>query len=100
MKLQSAIPSDVRSQIRRTEFLEKTVRQLEEERSELLVRATVAEEQLKALQQNTRSLVQEYQRKIVELKRRGGMASSPSHGGTSRPASRTPDGSRDGGYSR
>eukprot|EP01017_Pseudomicrothorax_dubius_P051103 TRINITY_DN9773_c0_g1_i1.p1 TRINITY_DN9773_c0_g1~~TRINITY_DN9773_c0_g1_i1.p1 ORF type:complete len:111 (+),score=46.13 TRINITY_DN9773_c0_g1_i1:64-396(+) len=50
-------------------FYEKTVKQLEKERSELMVRATMAEEQLRSLQDNMTKLTQDYQRKIVELKK-------------------------------
>ena len=35
------------------------------------VRCTVAEEQLDQLQANTKAIISEYQRKIVELKRMG-----------------------------
>eukprot|EP00913_Durusdinium_trenchii_P031961 g29934.t1 len=45
-------PPDKRAQAQRLAFLEKSVRSLEAERSELLVRATVAEEQLKQLQKH------------------------------------------------
>lgn len=70
LKLQNAVPEDQRVSKKRIEFLEKTIQDLEEQRSELLVRCTVAEEQLTQLQANTKSIIAEYQRKIVELKRR------------------------------
>jgi hypothetical protein len=51
-------------------FLEKTIQQLEKERSELSVRATMAEEQLKNLQEFMNATSQQYQRKILELSKR------------------------------
>ena len=51
-------------------FLEKTIQQLEKERSELNVRATMAEEQLKNLQEFMNATSQQYQRKILELSKR------------------------------
>lgn len=50
-------------------YLEKVLRDLEKERSELSVRATMAEEQLKNLQEHMNSSIQNYQRKIAELNR-------------------------------
>ena len=55
--------------------LEKTLAQLEKERSELSVRSTMAEEQLKNLHESMNATVQSYQKKIADLKRalgRGG----------------------------
>jgi hypothetical protein len=51
-------------------FLEKTVIQLEKERSELSVRATMAEEQLKSFQDLMNSTTSQYQKKILELNKR------------------------------
>jgi hypothetical protein len=51
-------------------FLEKTVIQLEKERSELSVRATMAEEQLKSFQELMNSTTSQYQKKILELNKR------------------------------
>jgi Skp family chaperone for outer membrane proteins len=45
------------------------MRQLEKERSELSVRATMAEEQLKNLHEQMNTSIQNYQRKISELKK-------------------------------
>jgi len=45
------------------------MRKLEKERSELSVRATMAEEQLKNLHEHMNTSIQNYQRKIAELKR-------------------------------
>jgi len=42
---------------------------MEKERSELLVRSTMAEEQLRALQEHLNKTTLEYQRKIVELQK-------------------------------
>lgn len=50
-------------------YLEEVLRKLERERSELSVRATMAEEQLKNLQEHMNSSIQNYQRKIAELNR-------------------------------
>ena len=51
-------------------LLESSIKDLEKERSELTVRATMAEQQLKTLQDYFKRTTQEYQAKIVELKRR------------------------------
>lgn len=53
--LEQQSPPDRRAQAQRLAFLEKSVRGLEQERSELLVRATVAEEQLKQLQKHLKA---------------------------------------------
>ncbi len=50
-------------------YYERTVKQLEKERSELMVRATMAEEQLKSLTEHLSKTTLDYQRKIMELKR-------------------------------
>ena len=47
-------------------FLEKTIEQLEKERSELNMRCTMAEEQLKNFQEMFNSTTQGYQKKILE----------------------------------
>ncbi|CAG9332942.1 unnamed protein product [Blepharisma stoltei] len=49
-------------------YLEDVLRKLEKERSELSIRATMAEEQLKNLNEHMNSSIQNYQRKIGELK--------------------------------
>jgi len=56
----------------RLNYLEEILKKLEKERSELSVRATMAEEQLKNMQEHMDSSVQNYQRKILELSRRLG----------------------------
>ena len=48
-------------------FLEKSVQQLEKERSEFSVRATMAEEQLNSLQEHMSENTKQYQKKILEL---------------------------------
>ena len=53
--LEQQSPPDRRAQAQRLAFLERSVRTLEAERSELLVRATVAEEQLKQLQKHLKA---------------------------------------------
>lgn len=50
-------------------YLEEVLRKLERERSELSVRATMAEEQLKNLHESMNSTIQTYQKKIADLKR-------------------------------
>lgn len=56
----------------RLNYLEEVLKKLEKERSELSVRATMAEEQLKSMQEHMDNTVQNYQRKISELSRRIG----------------------------
>ena len=51
-------------------FLENSLRDVEKERSEFAVRATMAEQQLKTLQDCFAKTTQDYQKKIVELKRK------------------------------
>jgi coiled-coil domain-containing protein 78 len=48
-------------------YLEEVLKKLERERSELSVRATMAEEQLKNMQSHMESAIQNYQKKISEL---------------------------------
>ena len=48
-------------------YLDEVMRKLERERSELSVRATMAEEQLKNLNEHMNSSIQNYQRKIADL---------------------------------
>eukprot|EP00742_Colponemidia_sp_Colp-10_P005817 GILJ01006221.1.p1 GENE.GILJ01006221.1~~GILJ01006221.1.p1 ORF type:complete len:903 (-),score=202.66 GILJ01006221.1:186-2612(-) len=50
-------------------FLENTIKDLEKERSELTVRATMAEEQLSQLQEHMNSTISNYQKKLVEMKK-------------------------------
>jgi len=49
--------------------LEKTLGQLERERSELSVRSTMAEEQLKNMQEHLSTSTHSYQKKIFEMKK-------------------------------
>lgn len=49
-------------------YYEKAIRQLESERSELLSRATMAEEQLRNLEKDMKRVVTEYQQNIIKLK--------------------------------
>ncbi len=51
-------------------YLEAGVRELEKERSELKVRSTMAEQQLKTLQEHYNKATQDYQKKIMEMKKR------------------------------
>ena len=60
---------NVRMMKQKIVYLENMMRNLEKERSELSVRATMAEEQLKNLHEQMNSSVQNYQRKISELKK-------------------------------
>jgi len=49
-------------------YLEVSVRDLEKERSELTVRATIAEQQLKTLQDYFKKTTQDYEKRINDLK--------------------------------
>ena len=51
-------------------FLQKSIEQLEKERTELSMRCTMAEEQLKNFQEMFNSTTQGYQKKILELNKR------------------------------
>lgn len=51
-------------------FLERTIQQIEKERSELSVRSTMAEEQVRNFQELMNSTSQQYQKKILELNKR------------------------------
>ena len=51
-------------------FLEKSIEQIEKERSELNLRCTMAEEQLKNFQEMFNTTTQEYKKKILELNKR------------------------------
>jgi predicted nucleic acid-binding Zn-ribbon protein len=51
-------------------YLEAAVRDLEKERSELTVRATMAEQQLKTLQECFKKTTQDYERKLNDLKKK------------------------------
>lgn len=66
--IQDQTPANQRAQLQRLGFLEKTSRTLEAERSELLVRATVAEEQLTELQRHLKEMTKSYQMEIANLK--------------------------------
>ena len=50
-------------------YLEDVLKKLEKERSELSVRATMAEEQLKNMQEHMNSTIQNYQKKLSDCKR-------------------------------
>ena len=50
-------------------YLEEVLKKLEKERSELSVRATMAEEQLKNLQEHMNDTIVSYQKKLVEFKK-------------------------------
>lgn len=71
-RLDKHLPSDQRMQGQRLAFLEKSLHSLEAERSELLVRATVAEEQLVQLQRHLKDMTASYQMQIVQLKMQAG----------------------------
>jgi len=51
-------------------YLENAIRDLEKERSELKVRATMAEQQLKTLQDHYDKATKEYQRNMVSMKKK------------------------------
>jgi uncharacterized protein (DUF3084 family) len=51
-------------------FLQKSIEQLEKEKTELSMRCTMAEEQLKNFQEMFNSTTQGYQKKILELNKR------------------------------
>ena len=70
------MPLDIRTVQRKVDFLGHTVRDLEAERSELLVRSTVAEEQLAQMQEHTKALIEDYQRQIIAFR----MAKQPGGG--------------------
>lgn len=67
----SAVPSSGNAKYLKNKVfhLEKTLNQLEKERSELSVRATMAEEQLKNLQEHLTTNTHSYQKKIYEMKK-------------------------------
>eukprot|EP01022_Parablepharisma_sp_SALTPOND_P008815 TRINITY_DN136_c0_g6_i1.p4 TRINITY_DN136_c0_g6~~TRINITY_DN136_c0_g6_i1.p4 ORF type:complete len:619 (+),score=132.25 TRINITY_DN136_c0_g6_i1:11833-13689(+) len=56
-------------------YLENAVHDLEKERSELKVRATMAEQQLKTLQGYYNKATQDYQRRLLEMKKKLGPTS-------------------------
>eukprot|EP00747_Dinoflagellata_sp_TGD_P021705 gnl/TRDRNA2_/TRDRNA2_128651_c1_seq3.p3 gnl/TRDRNA2_/TRDRNA2_128651_c1~~gnl/TRDRNA2_/TRDRNA2_128651_c1_seq3.p3 ORF type:complete len:101 (-),score=33.67 gnl/TRDRNA2_/TRDRNA2_128651_c1_seq3:67-327(-) len=67
-QLQRGLPADQTATLQKLTFLEGAVRQLESERSALLVRATVAEEQLNELQRHLKEMTEGYQMQILNLK--------------------------------
>merc|ERR1712039_53970 len=67
-QLERHSPADQRAEAQRLAFLEKATRTLEAERSELFVRATVAEEQLTQLQRHLKEMTESYQMQILKLK--------------------------------
>jgi len=60
---------DVRILSQKIAIYERSIRELEENKSGLLVRATMAEEQLRGTQDNLMKITQEYERKLYELKK-------------------------------
>jgi len=50
-------------------YLENALREIEKERSEYKVKATMAEEQLNTLQEYYKKSTQDYQKKIKDLKK-------------------------------
>ncbi|OMJ83352.1 hypothetical protein SteCoe_15755 [Stentor coeruleus] len=50
-------------------YLEEVLKNLEKERSELSVRATMAEEQLKSMQEHMNTTIQNYQKRLNEFKK-------------------------------
>jgi len=66
--LERKLPEDQRLTAQRLAILEKSARTLEAERTELLVRATVAEEQLTQLQRHLKEMTEGYQMQILQLK--------------------------------
>lgn len=68
-RLQAKTPAEQKAMQQRMEFLDRSIKDVEAERSELLVRATVAEEQLSQLQKHLTELTGQYQTQIVQLKR-------------------------------
>lgn len=63
------ISGDVRALSQKISYYEKTLRNMQVERSDLLSRATMAEENLKNLKENMSRMSTDYQKKIQELKR-------------------------------
>jgi len=51
-------------------YLEGAIKEVEKERSDLLVRATMAEQQFKTLQDHFKRMSQDYETKILGLKKR------------------------------
>lgn len=60
---------DLRTLRIKVKHYQEVLKRLEKERSELSVRATMAEEQLKNLQEHMQGATQNYQKRIVELQR-------------------------------
>ena len=58
-----------RNLLQKIGYLEDVLKKLERERSELSVRATMAEEQLKNMQEHMNNTIQNYQKKIAEFKK-------------------------------
>eukprot|EP00929_Paragymnodinium_shiwhaense_P083600 TRINITY_DN44610_c0_g2_i4.p1 TRINITY_DN44610_c0_g2~~TRINITY_DN44610_c0_g2_i4.p1 ORF type:complete len:874 (-),score=270.07 TRINITY_DN44610_c0_g2_i4:21-2642(-) len=73
-QLEKNVPAGHRSHLQRLAFLEKQLPHLEAERSEFLVRATVAEEQLVQIQRHLKELTESYQMQILNLKLAAGKA--------------------------
>ena len=58
-----------RTLMQKLKYMQEVLKNLEKERSELSVRATMAEEQLRNLQEHMNNSTQNYQKQIAELKR-------------------------------
>uniref|UniRef100_A0A0G4I8R4 Kinesin motor domain-containing protein n=1 Tax=Chromera velia CCMP2878 TaxID=1169474 RepID=A0A0G4I8R4_9ALVE len=65
--LKMGVPKDAKELQQRVKFLEKMLQKSEAERSELISRATIAEEQLQELQRHVRTMTADYQKQIARL---------------------------------
>ena len=63
------ISGEVRNMRQKIIYLEEFLKQLEKERSELSVKCTMSEEQVKNLHEHLNSVTSNYQRKIMEMKK-------------------------------
>jgi len=68
-RLSANTPAEFKVLQQRCDFLDKNIKALESERSQLLVRCTVAEEQLKQFEIYMKEMMNDYQRQIAQLKR-------------------------------
>mmetsp|Transcript_1909 Transcript_1909/g.4883 ORF Transcript_1909/g.4883 Transcript_1909/m.4883 type:complete len:857 (-) Transcript_1909:70-2640(-) len=67
--LQQQAPADQRKQLQRMKWLEKQVQELETERTNLMVRATVAEEMVQQHDQAVKQMAQGYERDLANMRR-------------------------------
>lgn len=67
-QLERRAPAEQRLESHRIALMEKSMQALEAERSELIVRATVAEEQLKHLQRHLKEMTEAHQRQLLHLR--------------------------------